>query len=1098
MCGILGAVCDRSVDHGAFAVARDRMRDRGPDDAGSHHAPPVHFGARRLAIQDLSAAGHQPMRSDDGAVVVVFNGEIYNYPVLRRELSDWHRFRSRSDTEVLLHGYRAWGWDGLLRRLDGMFAIGLWDEATGVLHLARDRVGKKPLYWSGPSGGVYFASSLAALLPLLPQGPALDPAALDAYLVNQAVPAPSTVYRGVYQLLPAHHLRYAHREGTVRVESYWDVSYADKRAIAAEEAQVEIERLVRVAVRRRMLADVRVGTFLSGGVDSGLVTALLAQESGSAVDAVTLGFEESTWDERPEARAVASHLGVRLHEEVLAPSALQKLPSILACYGQPLGDISVVPTYFVAEAARRTMTVVLNGDGGDELFAGYARPLVAKAAEAYRARVPARGRAILGRLARLAPSPVNRVLVHGVVDARDAFRYDRGLRAARGLAYRPSFAAMVDRAATDRAAADHWDRAAGVDDVDRALYGDFKTYLPDQLLVKMDVATMAHSLEARSPLLDTALVEFAAQLPTAVRLPGWETKPLLKAVAARHIPPAVVYRRKRGFVMPAALWLSGPLAPQLRAALCAPGAVLHEFLEPAWLTARVDEHLARRRLRTEWLWTLLSLEVWLRLETGRLRADDPLDRVLEPRSEARGIAAGRGLALADLTARAPHPIRLNSPEPLRAHAPGMALVSAPRHVHVGASPMPAWPQTPAPSAMDVSARSQPASDLSSGARALRGLRALEIGMGWFPEDPGGLNRVFYQLVRHLPEECVAIQALVRPLAAPETGPGWQVARAGRVSRSLGEGGQRAAVRAALHASRFDLVASHFALSAWPALDLLRQRPLVAHFHGPWAQEGRTEGWGRVKGAAARHIERAVYRRAGRFIVLSDAFGAILQRDYGVDGARVHVVPGGVDADRFAIDQDRREARTRLGWPAERVIVIAVRRLVQRVGVEDFLIAAAEVAARVPDLWIAVVGDGPLRSDLARRAAELGLASRCLFTGRLAEADLPLAYRAADLSVVPSVALEGFGLVVAESLAAGTPVLVTPVGGMPEVVAALAPQCVCPAVGPRALAATLGDALHGKLPLPSPEACAQFARTHYDWPVVARGVRAVYDLACDGA
>jgi glycosyltransferase involved in cell wall biosynthesis len=368
------------------------------------------------------------------------------------------------------------------------------------------------------------------------------------------------------------------------------------------------------------------------------------------------------------------------------------------------------------------------------------------------------------------------------------------------------------------------------------------------------------------------------------------------------------------------------------------------------------------------------------------------------------------------------------------------------------------------------------------------LSTLQLGLGWLPEQPGGLDRVFFNLARHLPAVGVGVRGLV---AAEEAGgPVEAFAPAGSpLARRLLA--VRRATRRLLAASAVDVVAGHFALYTFPTLDLLR-RPLVVHFHGPWADEAAAEGTGRLGVRLRRVMEQAVYGRADRFIVLSEAFRDVLVRSYGADAARVRVVPGGVEADRFDTGLSPRAARERLGWSTSRPIVLAVRRLQHRMGLEDLVEAAARVRAAVPDLLVHIAGAGSLAPTLDALIEARGLRQHVRLLGFVPDEDLPVAYRAADLSVVPTVALEGFGLIVAESLAAGTPALVTPVGGLPEVVEGLSAHLVLPAAGADALADGIARALSGRLPLPDADACRRFARARYDWPSVARQVRAVYE------
>jgi glycosyltransferase involved in cell wall biosynthesis len=366
-------------------------------------------------------------------------------------------------------------------------------------------------------------------------------------------------------------------------------------------------------------------------------------------------------------------------------------------------------------------------------------------------------------------------------------------------------------------------------------------------------------------------------------------------------------------------------------------------------------------------------------------------------------------------------------------------------------------------------------------------------MGWFPEQAGGLNRYYYDLLRHLPQIGVGVRGLVTGTLRVAYESGGQVESFAPASATLLSRWweARRAVERALAEGNFPLVVSHFALYTFPVLDLIRSRPLIIHFHGPWGQEGQIEGDWRLTTWIKGSLERAIYRRGTRLIVLSHAFRDILHRDYGLPREHIRVIPGGVDIDRFATDLTRREAREQLGWPRDRPIVLAVRRLVRRAGLEDLITAMSTVREQVPEILLLIAGEGPLVKALSAQVQSLDLNNNVRLLGFVPDEDLPLTYHAADLSVVPTLALEGFGLVAAESLAAGTPVLVTSAGGLPEVVGNLSPELVLPATGVGPLSEGLVEALTGRLTLPSAEACQAYARARYDWPVVAARVREVY-------
>lgn len=617
MCGIIGAVGVNDPDISKrVASASGLMIHRGPDDSGLYSDQEAAFGFRRLSIIDLSAAGHQPMLARDGNAVLVFNGEIYNYRELRKQLEQDFPFFSQTDSEVLLNGYRAWGFDELLRRIDGMFAFAIWDRRIRRLHMARDRAGKKPLFYGRNAGGLIFASTLNAVLDLHGSRPPVNPLAIDAYLVYQAVPAPLTVFEGIQQLPPAHALTFDLASRKLELQRYWDVPYVPKVKLSEDELLEQLDHLVRRSVRQRLMSDVPLGAFLSGGVDSSLVVAMMARELGQPVEAVVIGFADPVYDERPHARKAAAHLNVNLHEHELPVDALDALPEIIWHYGQPMADVSIVPTYFVAKYARRHVTVVLNGDGGDELFGGYSRPVVARAAAPYRRFVPARIRQSVGGWFSGNQSRVWRkaglLARAGRQNGYSGFLYERGFQQYRDVMYTDAFlrkTAAVDPGEYYRAV---WQQAVGEDDVDRVLYLDFKTYLPDQLLAKMDVSTMAHGVEARSPLLSKELTEFAALIPASQRLRGFTTKYLLKKLAARYVPPEIVYRKKRGFVMPISGWLRKELASSMRAVLESRAFGDRDWIRKDSVKRMLTEHATGERNWSEQLWTLFVLELWAR------------------------------------------------------------------------------------------------------------------------------------------------------------------------------------------------------------------------------------------------------------------------------------------------------------------------------------------------------------------------------------------------------------------------------------------------------------------------------------------------------
>lgn len=627
MCGI-GGIFHRGggeVSEARLLRMREAMAERGPDDAGIYRAPGIGLVHRRLSILDLSPAGRQPMANEDGTVWVVFNGEVYNFPQLRRELEErGHRFHSHSDTEVLVHGYEEWGL-GLLQRIFGMFACGLWDGRKRRLLLARDRVGKKPLFWAEHGGEVLFASTLRALREGLAFTPEVDLAALDCFLTYSYIPAPHTIFQGVHKLPAAHFALF--EEGRTRIERYWHLSFARQRHRPTEEWLEELDFLLREAVRRRLLSDVPLGALLSGGVDSSLVVALMAQCAGEPVRTFTITSEDPRLNEAPYARRVAERWGT-LHTELrLGEVSLDVLPRILWHYGEPFADPSALPSYFVSRLARQHVTVVLNGDGGDEAFGGYSRYSGLWWLEHLRRTMPIgmrKGLAAWGRDPRRRGS---RWLQALALPLEERYARHTAWLDWREALYTPSFRKQLEDHHPQHVHRDLLALADGPTELDRAFFVDFGTWLPDGLLTKMDVASMAHALEARSPLLDTSVLEFAASIPASQKLPWGQPKFLLKRLAERYVPREVLYRRKGGFLVPVGPWLR-ERGPWLRKLLLSPTALGRGLFRPETVEQVLEAYLRGERHHERRVWTLLCWELWCRLFLeGTLSPEEPLDAV---------------------------------------------------------------------------------------------------------------------------------------------------------------------------------------------------------------------------------------------------------------------------------------------------------------------------------------------------------------------------------------------------------------------------------------------------------------------------------------
>lgn len=635
MCGIAGIYSrgDGDVSPQRLLAMRDDQTHRGPDAAGLSIGPHIGLAFNRLAIIDLSPAANQPMGTADGAARIVFNGEIYNYRELRSELESLgRRFHTRSDTEVVLQGYQHWGID-VVRRLNGMFAIALWDAPRETLYLARDRVGKKPLFYRDGDGEVVFASEVRALIRGLAGVPPIDPDVLNAYLGYLCVPGELSIYAGVRKVPPGNVMTCT-RTGT-RTETYWKLSFREKVRCTEDEAIERLDDLLENATRMRLISDVPLGAFLSGGVDSSTVVAMMRRAGGN-VRTFSVGFSEASHNELPYARAVAESLQTEHTEIRVEADAAAILPKLVWHYGEPFADSSAVPSYYVSQAARKHVTVALNGDGGDESFAGYPWNSTIRAVEWGRRHLGGNlSRAVLGSLGtalRLMPRAPRRLrtlagLLPGWAgsSAADLFWIWPGFRRADlERLYLPSFRSRLTRLDPSAYCHEAYLATDGVDEVDKGLQVIIRTYLPDDLLVKMDIASMANSLEARSPLLDYRILEFAAALPSWMKMRSLGTKHLLKTLAAKLVPRSVVYRPKQGFAVPLAAWLRGPLRRPLEALLTDPRFEGRGYFDRVEVRSCLARHMAGDNCATQ-LWALLWLELWFRMFVdGDVKRDDSL------------------------------------------------------------------------------------------------------------------------------------------------------------------------------------------------------------------------------------------------------------------------------------------------------------------------------------------------------------------------------------------------------------------------------------------------------------------------------------------
>ena len=611
MCGICGLVAldGSEVDATPLAAMSESLRHRGPDSEGSVVDGPVALAARRLSIIDLEG-GDQPVGNEDGSVKVVQNGEIYNYRELRAGLERrGHRFSTQSDTEVLVHLYEEHG-PAFVRELRGMFALALWDSRQRRLVLARDRFGIKPLYYGSGRGLLSFASELKAL----PRGE-VDLDALEAFLTFNSIPAPLSIWRETLKL-PAGHLLVWEGKGEPRLERFArpaPVPADEVRDGRESELAEELRARLRDSVRAHLVADVPVGILLSGGVDSGALAALAALESGERVQTFSIGFEEGSFDELSEARKVAKHYDTDHHELVLKPDAAELLPKLAAAFDEPFGDSSALPTYLVSELASRHVKVALSGEGGDELFGGY----YTYVADLLAPRVgPLAG--VIRPLVEALPSSSRRTSFD--------YKAKRFVRAAHlpPLERHHAFKEILSPEARAellahgrRGSADpldayraRYEETEGAEPLARLQDVDLGIYLVDDLLVKTDRASMVHSLEARVPYLDEVVAGFALALPTRLKVRGLAKKRLLRKAVAPLLPHSVVYGKKRGFSIPAAAWLRGPLVPFAREVLSAETVRRQGYFSPETVTRLLEDHVAGREDLSRQLWGLLSFTLW--------------------------------------------------------------------------------------------------------------------------------------------------------------------------------------------------------------------------------------------------------------------------------------------------------------------------------------------------------------------------------------------------------------------------------------------------------------------------------------------------------
>jgi asparagine synthase (glutamine-hydrolysing) len=642
MCGIAGIVdlkARREIPRDLLARMNDSIAHRGPDGDGMHFEPGVGLAHRRLAIIDLSG-GRQPLGNEDDSVLVTFNGEIYNFESLTQELlAAGHRFRTHSDTEVIVHAWEQWG-ERCVERFNGMFAFAIWDRNTSSLFLARDRLGKKPLYYSLlPDGHCIFASELKALLvhPALPRR--MDPTAVEDYFALGYVPDPKCILASVQKLAPASTLVLRHGAPPAKPRIYWDVKFDSQPAMSDADLQAQLIERLRSVVRSRLISEVPLGAFLSGGVDSSAVVAMMAQISAEPVRTCSIAFTDPAYDESRYAALAARQFKTDHHVETVDPADFSLLGGLAEVYDEPFADSSALPTYRVCQLARRHVTVALSGDGGDETFAGYRRYRLHMHEERVRNVLPLGvRRPLFGALGRAYPKldwaprflRAKATLLGLSRDSVDAYLQTVSLLRApdRARMFSKGFTRDLQGYNAIQVFRDHASRAQTDDPLSLVQYLDFKTYLPGDILTKVDRASMAHALEVRAPFLDYELVQWAASLPAHQKLRGNEGKYVLKKALEPLVPNELLYRKKMGFAVPLDRWFRGPLRERVRQEVLEGALAQTGMFEMRELERLVNLHQAGVRDYSPILWALMMFD-----GSCRRVLDMPQPMALSPQRE---------------------------------------------------------------------------------------------------------------------------------------------------------------------------------------------------------------------------------------------------------------------------------------------------------------------------------------------------------------------------------------------------------------------------------------------------------------------------------
>ncbi len=646
MCGICGEIdFNKGIKVGPIQRMCKVLTHRGPDDEGmvfikdSHYLEmkkpfelqlgqdgfEVGLGHRRLSIIDLSAAGHQPMCNENGKIWIVFNGEIYNFQGTRETLEkSGHSFKSKSDTEVILHAYEEWGVE-CLNYFRGMFAFAIWDSNLQSLLLARDRLGKKPLVYFHQNGHFAFASEIKALLQLPGVEKKVYGNAIHHYLTYQYVPSPDTIFEGIKKLPPAHYLLYG-RDGNIKIERYWRLHFPSiqKTHSDLQELSDRIRTELEESVRLRLISDVPLGAFLSGGIDSSIVVGIMAKLSSKPVQTFSIGFEEKEFDELSYARIVSDHFGTEHHEFVVKPNAIEILPKLVWHYNEPFADSSAIPTYYVAKMTKDYVKVVLTGDAGDENFAGYPRYLRSKWLIFFLKLPKMLRRDLLPPFLKMIAQfhwrekTFNRLAAYiESISSNQARNYAEQVKifnaGEKESLYSPEFMEAVGSTDSFEYLLSKFEEAETDNLIEQLLYLDINTYLPEDLLVKMDIATMANSVEARVPFLDHRLMEFIATIPPRLKLKGTVTKYILKQAFSDFLPQPILTRGKMGFGVPVSRWFRNELKDYVYEILLEPRTLNRGYFKREGVERLLNDHIEFRYDHSARIWALLFLEIWFRV-----------------------------------------------------------------------------------------------------------------------------------------------------------------------------------------------------------------------------------------------------------------------------------------------------------------------------------------------------------------------------------------------------------------------------------------------------------------------------------------------------